>query len=213
MDKNLVTRRDTHDFFKPDHVAEFLRNHKTGVDNLGRQTLGQIVGSYGEGTTVLDGACGTGVNYEVFLRMKVPAKYMGMDRTKQFIEFARKAYPDADFIEGYVQETKFYDGEFDVVILRHILEHLPDGYEAAIREAVRVAKKEAILVFFLTPSGELDDDIKEEGPDERGCMYFWNTYSLSKLMKFLTTLGVEISSATVETPGAAHSDKIIRLIK
>jgi hypothetical protein len=112
-----------------------------------------------------------------------------------------------------VQETGFSDGFADVVIMRHIMEHLQEGYEDAIREGLRVASKELVVVFFLDPSEAAEDVIQESEPDENGCTYFWNTYSWPKFTKFVSTLGVQIKLCYVQTPGAAHADTIVRLIK
>lgn len=211
------TRKDDHDFMEPDHVARFLRKHKTGVDNIGRTALVQILGSY-DNPKVLDAACGTGVNYEVFRNFGLRCEYTGLDRTQKLLDHAidlyvENTYEFPKFQQGYVEEMPFQDGEFDVVILRHILEHLAEGYELAIKEALRVAKKEVIVVFFLDPSTETEDDISESDPDGNGCTYFWNTYSWSKFVDFLAPMGYKMSRHRVVTPGAAHADTIVRIIK
>lgn len=219
MNQDYKNRKDTHDYFTPEHVQVFLRNHKTGIDNLGRQRLGQIVLSYGSGPEIkfLDIACCTGTTFETIKRMGLNTTYTGIDRTQQFIDYAHKLYcgctPCPQFVHGYSQELPFKDGEFDISCVRHLLEHLPDGYEKAISEAVRVASKEAIIVLFLEPHDGLEDIIKEEGPDERGCTYFWSQYSRPKLLSFLAQFGCQIKIERVETPGAAAVDTIIRLIK
>lgn len=204
---------DNHDFMTEDHVAGFLRNHKTGVDNLGRHALAKIVGSYDD-PKVADVACGTCVNWEVFDMTGTRCRYIGIDRTKGMLEHAAKRYNDEiELREGYVQDIPLQDGEVDVVIMRHILEHLQEGYEDAIREGLRVASKELIVVFFLDPSNKDEDVIEESTPDENGCTYFWNTYSWSKFTQFVASLGVQVKMGHVITPGAAHADTIVRLIK
>lgn len=205
---------DNHDFMEPDHIARFLRNHKTGTDNFGRHALAEIVKQFHAGSTVLDAACGTCVNWEVFKMRGVPCSYTGMDRSKDLLAHAKQLYGDEiDTQEGYVQEMPFKDAAFDIVILRHILEHLQEGYEAAITEGLRVAKKELIIIFFVDPVNTNEDTIKESEPDEHNCTYFWNTYSWPKLMNFLVQFGYKIETGVVETPGAAARDTIVRIIK
>lgn len=214
LDKKWETRRDNHDFMQPDHVRNFLRNHNTGVNNLGRLCLATMIAQHGEGTKVLDAACGSCVNYEVFRNHHVPCVYTGLDRTDKLLEEARRRYGDEiTLVKGFVQEMPVPDESQDVVILRHIVEHLEEGYELAIKEALRVAKKEVILVFFLTPRQEPTDLIEQSQPDENGCTYFWNTYSWPKFTQFVASLGVQIQVKHVPTPGAAHADTIVRLIK
>ena len=203
---------DNHDFMTQEHIAGFLRNHKTGIDNLGRRYLASIVNGYNN-PTVVDAACGTCVNREVFKLMGVRCQYIGVDRTEDMLVEAARRYPDITVVPGYVQELPLENDAADVVIMRHIFEHLQEGYEDAIREGLRVASKELVLVFFLDPSSEPEDRIEESDPDENGCTYFWNTYSRQKLMEFLIRFGYQIKGAFVPTPGAAHADTIIRIVK
>jgi ubiquinone/menaquinone biosynthesis C-methylase UbiE len=203
---------DNHDFMTEDHIAGFLRNHRTGIDNLGRHALGRIINTY-DNPTVIDAACGTCVNWDVFQRMGVQCQYTGVDRTEGMLTEAAKRYADITVAQGYVQELPFDDGEADIVIMRHIVEHLQEGYEDAIREGLRVASKELILVFFLDPSDKDEDVIQESDPDDNGCTYFWNTYSWSKFTNFVASLGVQMKHDHIVTPGAAAADTIVRLIK
>lgn len=203
---------DDHDYMTPEHVAGFLRNHGTGTDNMGRRYLASIVGQY-DNPTVVDAACGPCVNWEVFKMMGVECQYCGMDRCENFLTYASKQYPEINLVNGYVQEMPFADESVDVVVMRHIFEHLQDGYEAAIREGLRVASKELVLVFFLDLSDSEEDNISESKPDENGCTYFWNTYSQPKLMHFLAEFGYQIKGQYVRTPGAAAADTIIRIVK
>jgi len=204
---------DNHDFMEKDHIARFLRNHKTGADNLGRRALASIIAQY-PGGTVVDAACGTCVNWEVFREMAVPCSYIGVDRSKDFLAHAKELYGDEiEVREGYVQELPFEDDEVDVVVMRHIVEHLQEGYEDAIREGLRVAEKELVLIFFLEPSNKDEDEVIESEPDENGCTYFWNTYSYTKLVTFLSQFGYQVTYGQVATPGAAHVDTILRIKK
>lgn len=210
---NYETRKDNHDFFTQEHIASFLRNHNTGVNNLGRHRLAAIIREY-DNPTVLDVACGTCVNWEVFKSLGVQCQYTGLDRTHKMITHARSLYSDEIIVrEGFIQAIPYVDDYFDVVIARHILEHLGEGYESAIKEVLRVASKEAIIVLFVDLADRPDDDIKESEPDEHGCTYFWNTYAHDKFMEFLGTLGCQIKMEYVRTPGAAAADTIIKLIK
>jgi ubiquinone/menaquinone biosynthesis C-methylase UbiE len=207
-------RKDNHDFMQPEHVQNFLRNHNTGVNNLGRLYLASIISQHGPGTTVLDAACGSCVNYEVFKNHHVQCNYTGLDRTEKLLEEAKRRYGnEITFVKGFVQEIPLPEESQDVVILRHILEHLEEGYEIAIKEALRVAKKEVVVVFFLAPHGGPQDQMSESQPDENGCTYWWNTYSWSKFTQFIASLGVQLQVRSVATPGAAHSDTIVRIIK
>ncbi len=213
------TRKDDHDHMTREHAEGFLRQGGTGTDNVGRHALAEILSYYPEPRRVLDGACGSAVNYEVFRNLQVPVDYTGLDRTSVLLDVARDKYGDGvegysfKAEEGYIEEMPFADNEFDVVILRHILEHLEEGYEVAIKEALRVAEKEVVLVFFLTPHGAWEHNIEERPSGDTGCTHFWNTYSWPQLVQFLTGFGVQVKRHTFTTPGAVHPDTIVRLIK
>ena len=204
---------DNHDFMSVNHVSEFLRNHRTGIDNLGRHALGRIISTY-DNPTVIDAACGTCVNWDVFKRMGVECNYIGVDRTLNMLVEAKRRYGEEIAVtDGYVQELPVPAESADVVIMRHIMEHLQEGYEDAIREGLRVASKELIVVFFLDPSDQEEDQMSESEPDDNGCTYFWNTYSWPKFTQFVASLGVQMKHDHIITPGAAAADTIVRLIK
>lgn len=205
--------KDNHDFMTEEHISRFLRQHGTGIDNRGRHVLAQIIAQY-DNPLVVDAACGTCVNWDVFKGAGIQCRYVGMDRTKGMLTEAQRRYGDEiETREGYVQAMPFNDSEADVVIMRHILEHLQEGYEDAIKEGLRVASRELVIVFFLDPSNANEDVIQESEPDENGCTYFWNTYSWLKFTHFVASLGVQMKHDHVQTPGAAHADTIVRLIK
>lgn len=208
--------KDTHDYFDDELVARFLRNHHTGIDNLGRHYLANIIKQY-DNPTILDVACGTCVNWEVFKLLKVPCTYIGYDRTQKLLDHATKLYGDEiQLIQGYAQELNnyFQSNSVDVVILRHILEHIPNGeYQDIIRQALKIAKKELIIVFFETPTNDSNDTIEERGPDERGCFYWWNKYSMPKFLEFVDSINGKLVDPPIciETPFAAAPDTILRV--
>jgi len=203
---------DNHDFMTQEHISGFLRNHRTGTDNLGRHALAKIIAQH-DTPTVIDAACGTCVNWEVFKQYGFQCNYIGVDRTKGMLTEAARRYPEIELVQGYVQSLPFKDGAADVVLMRHILEHLEEGYELAIQEGLRVASKELVIVFFLDPSYQEEDSMEESDPDENECTYHWNTYSWLKFTRFVASLGVRMKFDRVVTPGAAHADTIVRLIK
>lgn len=212
-DRPWLTRKDDHDLLTPEQADNFLRNHMTGPNNEGRRLLGQLLLLH-PGAKVLDAACGGAVNYETFHNMGLDISYTGLDRTPQLLDAARRRYPDIDVRQGYIEEMPFKDGEYDVVILRHILEHLEQRYEVAIKEALRVASKEVVVVFFLRPTLDNEDLLEErKSGEDTGYTHWWNTYSWPKFMNFVKPLISDYQVNEAMTPGAAHTDTIVRLIK
>jgi ubiquinone/menaquinone biosynthesis C-methylase UbiE len=216
---NYKTHSNDHDFFSEETVKNFLRNHQTGITNLGRQALGRILAAY-DNPTVLDVACGSAVNWECWKRMGVKCDYTGFDLTDKLLAHARGLYgEEITLVQGYAQELDQYFGNNSqhVVVLRHILEHLPHGqYEEVVRKAFEIAESELVIVLFLDPIDEDDHRIEERSSGIEGrpeVTHFWNTYSWRKMSTFLAELGGRISVSRVMTPGAAHADTIIRLQK
>ena len=200
----------------PEWVKNFLRNHNTGTNNLGRQYLGHILLSYNN-PTVLDVACGTAVNHETWNLMQVKHQYIGLDSTQALLDEAGQRYcDDIQLVKGFAQDLPFQDNQFDIIVIRHLLEHLHEGYAKVIREGLRVAKKELIVVFFLDPSDQEADLIEERNSgiaEHPYITHHWNIYSWLKFTQFVAELGVQIKVNRVVTPGAAHADTIVRLIK
>lgn len=208
-----------HDFFAGDHAREFLRNHKTGIDNYGRQYLGGIVYPY-QNPTVLDVACGTAVNWECWKSMGIDCQYTGFDLTQQFLDIAKEKYGDEiSLVRGYAQELsqKFEPDSFDIVVVRHLLEHIYEGqYEEIVRSALDIALKELVLVFFLHPHNGNEDTIEKRSsniPEHPEVSHYWNVYSWPKMQQFFASLGVRVVTEVIATPGAAHADFIVRLVK
>ncbi len=210
------TRLDDHDFMEPDHIARFLRNYKTGVDNLGRHTLAKILKQYSS-PTVLDIACGSCVNFEVFRRFGVQCQYIGYDRTRNLLHHARTLYGDEIRLDrGYAEDLPYVDHYVDVSILRHIGEHmLPKDFYTAIQEAIRVSKSEVIIVFFETPQNIPEHIVNKRSSNipNQEVFHYWNVYSWSRFTEFIASLGVQMKYDHIQTPGAAHADTIVRLIK
>lgn len=133
--------------------------------------------------SVLDIPCGLCVDYAPLKRSCPDICYFGMDISPLFINQVKEAGIPA--MVGKIQNIASTDSTFDVVYSRYILEHL-DSYEEAIKELVRVAKKEVIIVFFIVPDNESHDRIV--AVEANGYPIYHNRYSRSKLEAFLKSL-------------------------
>ncbi len=100
----------------------------------------------------MDVGCGAGVNYEVLRSVGRASAYVGVDSSEPSIEIARELYPTGDFRVGNATAltTQFGTHSFDVVIVRHVLEHLP-GFELAMDQATAASRRLAIFVLYLSP--------------------------------------------------------------
>ncbi len=128
----------------------FLRDPIEGVNHPSRKYLRDWFQAH-PGLSLLDIPCGPGVEYEGFRLHKVAVRYSGMDMSDSMLRAARQKFPEADFRKGNILSIPMPDRAVDVVLCRHILEHLED-YRPAIREALRVARSHVFVVLFRVPT-------------------------------------------------------------
>ncbi|MDY6934501.1 MAG: class I SAM-dependent methyltransferase [Spirochaetota bacterium] len=126
------------------------------------------------GTNILDIGSGGGVQYRAIKEYADRISYTGLDITPRHIEFSRKMFPEARFELGDAANLPFNDKEFDVSIIRHVIEHHPkDKAEKILAESLRVSKNCVLILFFIPPI-EMQEDIiikrKKSG-------FFLNTYN------------------------------------
>lgn len=144
---------------------ENIHDHKTYMRSYGDcldtpshiWTLEHIL----DGESLLDVGCGPGCVYENLLRRGRRVTYRGLDTCRSFVEACREMFPQGDFRFGDALALDETDGSWDTVLLRHVLEHTP-GYEIAVREAMRVARKRVIVVKWR-PLYNQDDKIEDKG--------------------------------------------------
>jgi ubiquinone/menaquinone biosynthesis C-methylase UbiE len=110
-------------------------------------------------TSILDVGCGTGPIYQLIrdslyyeeedvrAYYRWPFDYKGVDYSEGMIEVCRKEFPDGDFEVQDARKLSEKDNSWDCVLLMHCLDHL-DDYQAAIKEASRVAKKYVLIVLW-----------------------------------------------------------------
>jgi len=132
--------------------------------------------------SMLDLGCGPGAVDTVAMNRIDGVTCTGMD-TENILGHAKKNVPkgtpfvECDILRGLPSE------EYDVVNIRHVLEHVP-GYEVLLSEVFRIARKRVIITFFM-PLGE-DDHYHVL----YGSRSFRNKYSKERFEEFLRVCGV-----------------------
>jgi len=162
-----ASRRDYWDRARPEelgHVVELLSH----TDDPERFEIRRVLQEL-KPRTLLDAGCGPGTEFEGYKRAGLNLSYTGLDGSEKMLAVARSNHPDARFIRGSLDMLPFGDRSFDVVLLKHVLEHQPD-YRPVLREAVRVSRRAVVVNFFhrLLP---LPFDVSLR--DRRG---FWNNW-------------------------------------
>ncbi len=104
-----------------------------------------------EPLAVLELACGSANDYRAFAESGLARHldYIGVDLSPKNVANARRRFPGASFEVGNILELPYPDGAFDEVIASDIFEHLSsEAMEAALEEAMRLARHGLILTFF-----------------------------------------------------------------
>ena len=78
----------------------------------------------------------------------------GMDLNHWAVNKSKEAAEKASLQTASAQDLPYADGAFNVVIIKHIVEHLPDPAKA-IREIARVTEKDGILILATPNLGSL----------------------------------------------------------
>jgi SAM-dependent methyltransferase len=106
---------------------------------------------FAAGKDVLDVGCGTG--YGTALLGKTAHSATGIDISKQALRWARKQYPQVQFLEMNVERMEFSDASFDFVFSSENFEHLHDHAQhlAEVRRVLRPGG----LFFLGTPNPEM----------------------------------------------------------
>ncbi len=106
--------------------------------------------------SILDIPCGAGTDYVGIMHDALEIEYQGVEITPKLVDFC-KGY-NIPAMLGSIENIPFDDAHFDIAYARHVLEHL-SYYEVALKELIRVAKKEVLVVFFIPPRPLLPDKI------------------------------------------------------
>ncbi|MGA1839286.1 MAG: glycosyltransferase [bacterium] len=115
-----------------------------------RSKLARIIVEFGN--TFLDVGCGPGALWPHLKILRPRISCVGMDVTYKMLEVAHRLFPDIPLCHSDAGALPFSDNCFDVVLARHLLEHLPDWLmEKVLNEAIRVACRAVVLGFYKRP--------------------------------------------------------------
>lgn len=102
------------------------------------------------GKTVLDIACGGGVQGKKLIENKM--EYYGIDVSPSNIKTCKELFQTGNFSLGDASALEFKNNEFDVTIIRHLIEHHPpENASTILSEGLRVSKNCFMVLFFRPP--------------------------------------------------------------
>ena len=120
---------------------------------------------------VLDIACGSGYGTKILSDAGVKS-ILGVDISKETIDYCRKKYPDECFKKGSVDSIPVSDNSMDVVVSFETIEHVDEFVQIEfMREINRVLREDGVFIVStpnsLVYSGADNEfHVKELEPDE-----------------------------------------------
>jgi SAM-dependent methyltransferase len=115
-----------------------------------RRRLAQLLA--GLGGSLLDVGCGPGALWPRLAECRPGVWWAGADVTAEMVAVAHRLFPAVPVMRADGGSLPFASRSFDVVLLRHVLEHLPGWLmEATLGEAARVARRVVVVAFYVKP--------------------------------------------------------------
>ena len=178
-----------------ERLREFLTDPLNNQNASDRKIAIGYLGKNFAKPSFLDVGCGTGHQYLALKQSSMSIDYCGVDKTEKMVDFAKKRFPEAKFIQGDIHKLQFQDRSWPVVYVRHVLVHLP-GYIGALTEAARVCS-DCLIICLLKPLadkgqirviGKPPDQTKPENFSE----HYLNTYKREPFMGAIKNLGFDV---------------------
>ena len=135
-------------------IPEFGKDMARGGYHQPNFLLPTIQGFTSSGDSVLEVACGAQGYAHQFRSSGL--KYVGLDVTPEYLELARKNYPELKFVEGDARKMPFEDKSFVASFCNNLLLHLTtEDAEKVFHEMLRVTKKAVLIVSMFGEEDEL----------------------------------------------------------
>jgi ubiquinone/menaquinone biosynthesis C-methylase UbiE len=129
---------------------KFLRGKRAGLKNQRRQYVYQKVEN-NPPQIYLDIACGPGIDYEGLLQHGFESNYVGLDVTHNFLSYTKGRFPTTNLILASSEYVPIRNNCIDLVVVKDLLEHLPQGYDKTIEEIIRICSYKIIISWFIPP--------------------------------------------------------------
>jgi SAM-dependent methyltransferase len=192
----LMEKRKVEDFL----ATENLWGQNQGAENAGRQAFRSYLQqkSMKGPQRLLEVGFGSGIDYQAINASGLigddKLEYHGADVTQKFVDHARLHFKNMKVckIDGY--HLPFDDGFFDIVYLRHVLEH-QSHYDDLMAEIFRVCRGEVFIVFFIELAPIEADQISFDGT------WYHNRYSLPRFAEFAAKHGFAVNPGPVFSQG------------
>jgi SAM-dependent methyltransferase len=132
-------------------IEQIVQRERTlQVATSARKLLADLLVRLGD--SLLDLGCGPGAIWTHLAQYRPRFTWVGADATIKMVESARRLFPDVAVHHVDAGKTPFADQSYDIVLLRHVLEHMPHWLmEATLTEAIRLARRAVVVDFYVPP--------------------------------------------------------------
>ena len=161
--------------------------------NYGMRKRCRAVTQHKSGGRLLEIGCATGT-FLAAMRALGTWNVFGVDTSEYAVQKARDQL-GLDVFHGQIEEARFLDSFFDVVVLWDVLEHLPDP-KSTLLEIRRVLTNNGLLIFRVPSMDSLDS--KLFGPYWAGldAPRHFSVFSRATLGRLLETTGFYLERIT-----------------
>lgn len=175
---------------------------KLPVHSSARWCLAEIVAGLGD--TLLDLGCGPGSMWVHFDRHRPRLSWAGTDATPEMLQIAKKFFPEVPVYHADAATTPFDNASFDVVLMRHVLEHIPPALlPDVLTEASRLARKAIVIDFYIPPTREGSSQTIRDGEN-----FLETCWAVSDISNFLSAKGWYISEQMSITSNPKEKNEV-----
>jgi ubiquinone/menaquinone biosynthesis C-methylase UbiE len=147
------------------------------------------------GLKILEGGCGPG--YYVMCYKNKGCDIVGVDFSPQVIDKVKLLYPDLPVQTGNIENLRFEDNTFDVYYSGGVVEHFEEGPFKALKEALRVLKKDGILIitvpflniarrikdyFYTGNRYKITNKFEKDAMNPDFSLYYFSSWEFKKLL-------------------------------
>ena len=123
-----------------------------------------------QNATVLDYGCGTGDFYRFLKRRGIHVKYTGVDMNPNFIELAKRKYPECEFRVMILGEDAEPEGFYDYIVICGVFNYLVPGVKDDLKDALvslfKRCNKGLALNALSTHTPIKDPELNYTSPEE-----------------------------------------------
>lgn len=131
--------------------------------------------------TVVDVGCASCIDYPMWRDAKY--KYIGVDFTKKFLEYAHQLYPGIKTVNSDASDISLPDGCCNTSYCKDLLEHLPpEKYIPVIDEMWRISKNVMMIGFYIAPKNKPTEYNIVKG------LHYKNHYNKQEIIEKLESL-------------------------